>query len=93
MQRTAHISRFFAGSTAALVLAMLFAASPAFARDPAPATQATGLSASSRVMFRVIVKERLDASTGLKRRTDRRSTAQRQILVSEGRQLLTIAAL
>lgn len=94
MQRNSRVRKFSAVTVAALVLATVVAGGPAFAREsaPAPTAQATGVSASSQVMFRVIIRERLDAGSGLQKQTDQRTTAQRRLETVEGRQVLTIAA-
>lgn len=95
MQRHPLVRKFSAFTVAALVLATVVAGSPAFARDaaPTPAVQATGISASSKVMFRIVIQERLDARSGLQQPSARNTTtAQRRLETVEGRQVLTIAA-
>lgn len=89
MQRNACVRNF---STTALVVLLLAFVLPASAREQASATPATGTSATARVAFRVVVLERLDATSGLRLPANRRITPQRQSASIDGRQVLTIAS-
>lgn len=81
-------------SNFALATLLLACSMPVFATGTGPAMPEAGTSASDRLAFRVVIRERLDASSGLRASTpaSRRIQTQRRVDTVDNRPVLTIAS-